>query len=188
MKRFRPVLFATIAVAVSLPGLAATRANVTPAEVAGAINRFGIPISPQQVVLLSDIVAASAHPALRVESVQRWDDRQLMARLSCANPGECVPFFVALRLDPQTQTQISAQASAPLSAAMSPERMALQPPMVRAGTPATLLLDGDHVHIRLTVICLQNGAAGQTIRATDKERRIFYTAQVADHGLLKGRL
>ena len=185
MNRFRPVLFATIAVAVSLPGLAATRTSITPAEVAGAMNRFGIPIAPQQVVLLSDVVAASAHPALRVESVQRWDGRQLMARLSCANPGECVPFFVALRVDSQTQAQIPAQASAPL---ISPERMALQSPLVRAGTPATLLLDGDHVHIRLTVICLQNGTAGQTIRATDKDRRIFYTAQVADHGLLKGRL
>jgi flagella basal body P-ring formation protein FlgA len=60
--------------------------------------------------------------------------------------------------------------------------------VVKAGSPATLLLDGDHVHIRLSVICLQNGITGQTIRATSKDHTVVYTAEVVDGGVLKGRL
>ena len=37
-------------------------------------------------------------------------------------------------------------------------------------------------------ICLESGKTGQTIRATDKDRRVVYIAQVADEGLLKGHL
>ena len=46
----------------------------------------------------------------------------------------------------------------------------------------------DRVHIRLSVICLQNGAPGQMIRVTGKDRKLVFTAQVIDGNLLKGRL
>lgn len=183
MKRFRPLLLGVIAVAASLPGMAASRASITPADVAAAVNRFGIPAAPGQVFLPADAVANSAHPLLRVESVQRWGGGQLMARLSCTNPGECVPFFAELRANGEP-AQVSSQ---PVQMTAT-QRAPMQASLVHAGMPATLLLDGDHVHIRLTVICLQNGAAGQIVRATDKERRMFYTARVTDDGLLRGRL
>jgi flagella basal body P-ring formation protein FlgA len=50
------------------------------------------------------------------------------------------------------------------------------------------MLDSERVHIRLSVICLQNGAPGQMIRVTGKDRKLVFTAQVIDGGLLKGRL
>jgi len=59
---------------------------------------------------------------------------------------------------------------------------------VRSGSPATLMLDSDRVHIRLSVICLENGAPGQRIRVTGKDHRLVFTAQVIDGSLLKGRL
>ncbi|HEX4036800.1 MAG TPA: hypothetical protein VHX37_01965 [Acidobacteriaceae bacterium] len=188
MKQFWLVLFLTIVVAAPLPLMAATaRAAITPAEIAAAVNRFGIPIAPEQVFLLSNVQAVVTHPQLRVESVQRWNGQRVIVRLSCANAGECVPFFAELRLNPEGQTQIAAQANPELPASDLGHPVP-RGPLVHAGMPATLYLDGDHVHIRLTVICLQNGTAGQTVRATDKERRIVYTALVADSGLLKGHL
>jgi hypothetical protein len=42
--------------------------------------------------------------------------------------------------------------------------------------------------VGLSVICLQNGITGQTIRATSKDHTVVYTAEVVDGGLLKGRL
>jgi hypothetical protein len=47
--------------------------------------------------------------------------------------------------------------------------------VVRAGSRAILLLDGGHVHVRLNVVCLENGAAGQRIRveARTQSRRIL---------------
>ena len=60
--------------------------------------------------------------------------------------------------------------------------------VIRSGSSATLLLDGGHVHIRIPVTCLENGSTGQTIRATDKDRRRVYKAQVVANGVLQGRL
>ena len=62
------------------------------------------------------------------------------------------------------------------------------PPVLRAGSTATLLLEGNHIHIRLSVICLDGGSPGQTIRVTDPDRREVYTAQVIDGVTLEGRL
>jgi flagella basal body P-ring formation protein FlgA len=50
------------------------------------------------------------------------------------------------------------------------------------------MLDSERVHIRLSVICLENGAPGQMIRVTGKDHRLVFTAQVIDGSLLKGRL
>jgi hypothetical protein len=184
--RYKPILSCVIAAAIALPALAAPgREAITPVEIAAAVNRFGIQIAPEQIVLLSNVVATSAHPQLRVESLQRWDSQRMMVRLSCANPGECVPFFVGLRLNQDAGPQSIAQINATATGIPEPST---QTPKVRAGKLATLMLDGDHVHIRLTVICLETGTTGQTIRATDKDRRVVYTAQVADEGLLKGHL
>jgi hypothetical protein len=186
MKQYKSILSCVIAAAVALPALAASAGNaISPVEIAAAVNRFGIPIAPGQIVLLSNVVANTAHPQLRVESLQRWDSQRMMVRLSCANPGECVPFFVGLRLNQDAGPQSIAQMNATATGIPDPST---QTPKVRAGKLATLMLEGDHVHIRLTVICLESGKTGQTIRATDKDRRVVYTAEVADEGLLKGHL
>jgi hypothetical protein len=50
------------------------------------------------------------------------------------------------------------------------------------------MLDSDRVHIRLSVICLESGVPGQTIRVTGKDRKLVYRAEVIDGSLLKGRL
>jgi hypothetical protein len=59
--------------------------------------------------------------------------------------------------------------------------------VVRAGRPATLLLDGAHVHIRIAVVCLENGAAGQTIRVASKDHRQTYTAKVSRRSSIEGQ-
>jgi hypothetical protein len=185
MKYFQRIVSCVIAAAVALPAVAASsrQAIITPAEIAAAVNSFGIPIAPQQIELLANAVANTSHPQLRVQSVQRWENGKMMARLSCADAGQCVPFFVGLHVDQGVQPHAVAAFST-VAAAQPPART----PAVRSGMPATLFLDGDHIHIRLNVICLQSGTRGQTIRATDKDHRVVYTAQVTDNGILKGRL
>ena len=61
-------------------------------------------------------------------------------------------------------------------------------PVVRRGASAMLLLDGDHVQIKIPVTCLENGTTGQTIQAADKDHHQVYTAQVVSENLLRGRL
>jgi hypothetical protein len=173
---------ATLAAAAALPAAAAPiRHAVTPAEVVAAMSNIGMQISPDQVTLLAEVVTSTGNPQLTVKSMQRWDDHRVMVRLECANREQCLPFFVGLRLSQEETSQAAA-----LSALRTTTKTAA--PAVRIGSPATLLLDGDHVHIRVAVICLQNGTTGQTIRATDKDHRVVYTAEVVDGGVLRARL
>lgn len=190
MKHYQRIASGLIAAVVALPAMAAsTHEAITPAEIASAVSSFGVPVASQQIELLTNVVATTAHPQLRVESIQRWDNRRMMARLSCASAGECLPFFVGLNIGQPAQPQPQPGASLrTVSAPAPPISAAPRSPSVRSGMPAILFLDGDHVHIRLTVICLQNGVTGQIIRATDKSHHVFYTAEVAENGILKGRL
>jgi hypothetical protein len=156
-----PVLI--LSVAMALPAIAATpgHTTITAEQVAAAINGAGIKVSADQVVLLSDVVAKTSSPALKVESMERWGDRRMRVRMNCAKAEECLPFFVAVSWS---------QA------------------VVRAGSPAVLLIEGDHIHIQIQVVCLENGAPGQTIRASSKDHRQTYTAKVGEDAVLRGKL
>jgi flagella basal body P-ring formation protein FlgA len=50
------------------------------------------------------------------------------------------------------------------------------------------LLDGGHVHIRLSVVCLENGDPGQRIRVESKDPHQTFIAEVVDGGVLRGSL
>ena len=59
---------------------------------------------------------------------------------------------------------------------------------IKQGAPAILLLDGEHVHVTLSVICLESGTPGQKIRVTTGDRKQIYLAEVVDANRLKGTL
>jgi hypothetical protein len=135
--------------------------------------------------LLSGVLANVAAPELRVKSIDRAGNQRAIARLECADSEQCLPFVVALRLgrtESAEPVSPSLQRTAPIPRTR-PAALA-----VRAGAPATLLLEGPHVQINLNVICLENGAPGQTIHVTDRDRRQVYTAQVLQDGIVEGRL
>ena len=142
-------------------------------------------IAPQQVSLLADVVASTSSPTLTVRSIKPWGNRRMMARLACESTDQCLPFLVSLEMAPGVDPK-SVQMSVP--AVASPPPASLKRFAVKGGTSATLLLDSQRVHVRLSVICLESGALGQTIRVTDKDHRMVFHAQVIDAGLLQGRL
>jgi hypothetical protein len=183
-----PVLILTVTAV--LPAFAATgRTAITTEQIATALNNSGMKISAQQVVLLADVVATTKAPELRVQSMERWGDRRMKARLDCASTQQCLPFFVAINLgkDDAVPPPVIATTSRPMPVA-PPAKPDPSAYVVRAGSPAVLLLEGDHIHIRISVICLENGVPGQTIRVISKDHRQNYTALVADGTVLKGGL
>jgi hypothetical protein len=167
--------------AAAFPAMAATaRVAINPAQVAGAISNAGIKISPEQVTLLTDVVANQTDPTLVVESMERWGDNRMKVRMNCAN-SECLPFFVAVQWG-QNEPTPAAFASRGVGTGAS------KPIVLHAGSTATLILDSDHVHIKLPVICLESGTVGQTIRVASKDRRQTFTAQIGDPAALKGTI
>lgn len=166
--------------AMAAPG----RYPISAEQVAATMGRMGMQIAPEQVTLLTQVVATTSAPRLRVNSVEPWSDGRLRARLECESPEQCLPFFVGLRVNGDQSQAASAQ-SAPAVFSISRLPKAIT---IRNGDEAILRLDSERVHIRLTVICLENGAQGQTIRVTSKDRKMTYRAQVVDGATLQGRL
>jgi len=181
----RIVAMVVLWVAATLPGVSqANRFSITRDEVANAIDGAGMQISAGQVTLLSNIVSATRNPALKVESIDKWSDR-IMVRLECANPGECLPFIVAVRLSGAAQERVA------LSPHFEPVSFSGKPresDTIRAGSTAVLFLDGPHVHIQLSVVCLENGSVGQSIRVATRDRRLNFTAEILSDATLRGRL
>ena len=59
--------------------------------------------------------------------------------------------------------------------------------IMRSGTRATLLMNDDRARIQISVISLENGIAGHTIRVSSLDRKQIYFAEVVSANLLKGR-
>jgi len=188
MKRFRFISVLLLAVAALPAAAATTRDVVTTEQIAAAMNRAGMKVSAEQVVLLTDVVATTSAPALKVESMERWGDHRMRVRMDCDKREECLPFFVAVNLN-QTETAQTGSAAPvqplPVNVAVRTDFNGF---IVRAGTSAILLIEGGHVHIQLPVICLENGASGQLIRVTSKDHKQTYVARVGEGAVLRAKL
>lgn len=192
--RLLPGLTATLLMA--LPAAAATGHYAIGSDrVAAAMSSFGMQVTPGQIAMMNDAVATTPAPQLQIQSVQRWPGNRVVVRVACAIQQECLPFFVSVRLDQQAPAINSAAAPALTRVAASvPSEFQAPPPHqsakagVRSGQSAVLLIDGLHIHIRVAVVCLDNGAIGQTVHATDVHHQQAYLAQVVGDGILRGRL
>lgn len=187
MMRSRWLLILTMIAGASQSAPAATEHYVISAAlIAATVSKSGVEITSDQVTLLSQVVATTSAPLLRIHSVEKLGSDRLLARLECEKSEECVPFFVSLQVGQGSEAQ--AAAAAKLLPAVLPQRIRPNSAALRGGSHATLLLDGTHIHISIPVICLQSGSPGQTIRVTDTNRRVVYTAEVVDGFVVKGRL
>lgn len=176
------MLSATLAV----PEAVAAQNAITAVQVAAAMSSVGLNTSAKQIVLLSDVVASTSDPSLKVESMEQWGDHGMKARLSCVKSDECLPFFVAIR-GSQAQAATPSVADRASSTVVRPKSDS-NSFLVRTGSRETLLLEGGHVHIQLSVICLENGSLGQIIRVASLDHRQTYTAEVSANKMLRGRL
>jgi hypothetical protein len=193
MTRFNLILACIVFAVVPQPVIAsAGRYSISAEQIAVAVGRMGVRVSPRQITILADVVATTPAPVLQVRSLERLDADRFMVRLECMNEENCLPFMAGIQVDKNEATQLASissrgylQSGAIPEPAQQPEPGSV---VIRSGSSAVLQLEGPHIHIRIPVICLQNGAAGQTIRATDKDHRRIYAAQVIDFGILRGRL
>ena len=176
-----------VAIVLGLPAAAVSaQSAIATGQIAAALSNAGISTTSEQVVLLSDVVATTSFPALKVDSTEIWSDRRIKVRLSCVKPEVCLPFFVAVR-GSQAQA-VPPVLVDPSSVAILREKPDSHSFVMPAGARAILLLDGGHVHIQLPVVCLQGGVIGQTIRVASLDRRQTYLAQVNANKILRGKL
>ena len=166
---------------------AAERYAISADTVAATISRVGVEVSPEQITFLADVVATKPTPVLKVRSVEKLGSERLAVRMECVNSDECLPFFVHIQGRQESDAQIAAISNSGPSLWHAAQQGAGSV-VVHSGSHVTLMLDGDHIHIRIPAICMQSGASGQMIRVTDTNRRLIYAAQVIDASAVKGRL
>jgi hypothetical protein len=158
---------------------AAPRYTISREQIAAAVRDAGMPVSAEQVAPLADVVSSVSAPQLRVRSIEPGGGRQTAVRIECVRSAECLPFVVTIQTDRNTSSP-----SVPLEL----HTLSANRPVIRSGATVVLYLDSGRVHVSMTAICLDNGAVGQTVRATTTDRRKTYLAQVVDSSSLKGAL
>lgn len=169
----------------------AERFVLTPAAISIALSGSGVLVSEQQVTLPTEIVAVVADPVLAVSSIERGRGHVTRVRMSCRNAGECLPFYVSVRSEDILGTEVTRQSSQKTLTQQHEAPIGLQSGsqiVLHAGSHAVLLIDDDHLHMRLPVVCLESGALGAVIRVASGDHKQMYRAEVLDGNSLKGRL
>jgi len=145
----------------------------------GALISSGVQIEPGQLEALSSVTAAVPNPRLRVVSVEVLDGESDRARLQCERTDTCLPFYVVVHWGQPGNAQGAGSGRHGIGLGLRPEDV-----LVRSGKAAVLVFEGEHVHMTLPVLCLQNGGRGQRVRVINKENKKVYLARVTGPGVV----
>jgi len=147
--------------------------------IVGALISSGVQIEPGQLEALSSVTAAVPNPRLRVVSVEVLDGESDRARLQCERTDTCLPFYVVVHWGQPGNAQGAGSGRHGIGLGLRPEDV-----LVRSGKAAVLVFEGEHVHMTLPVLCLQNGGRGQRVRVINKENKKVYLARVTGPGVV----
>jgi hypothetical protein len=188
--------FALCSALLTAHGLGQTPARRFPLaerDVMLAMQQRGLPLEGLQLRPAAAITSSVASPDLDIRSLTPSGRRTAQLVVACRNSSECLPFYVSAawsadvntaemhaRFDPPTASARKATAAASKTAAEE-ETQALRP-----GSPALLLLEGERVHVRMRVVCVEAGDPGASVRVTTPDRKQAYQAEVIGPGVVKG--
>ncbi|MFZ0481269.1 MAG: flagella basal body P-ring formation protein FlgA [Terriglobales bacterium] len=174
------VAVCTCAVSYGNAQVRSERVPISQEVVADAVRVAGTDVTPDQVHLLSN-VTARAGATLRVAKVSAAPDGKLLAELKCKSR-DCLPFYVLLNGTNDGQREASKGRP---NAALAKLK---EHPLVARGQPVTLIIENADSRIKMSVICLEGGMPGQTIRVASLDRRRIYTAEVVNSAVVRSAL
>jgi hypothetical protein len=168
------------------------RFPLTAHQVAQALSQSGIQTTGEQVSLLATVVASEPAPVLDILSIEAIGGRVSsnhrqsgsLVKLGCREPGVCLPFYSMVgKLEAPGNTapaalRVTSEAG---SAARRPDTAIV----IRVGAHATLMMDDARAHVEMTVVSLENGAAGHKIHVATPNHKQVYLAEVVSANLLK---
>jgi len=180
-----------------------TRFAIVASQVTRAMDAASLPVEGAEVKLSASFTSSTANAAMAVESVISIGHHAARLRLVCKDHSECIPFFAEVtfpdavdvtKLRGGKTTQVAAVQGSEIASHASVSDSSAKPApakdiaILRAGTPTTLVLDADRIHIRLEVISLQAGSAGSRVRVSSPDHKQVYVAEVVTPTLVKGEL
>jgi hypothetical protein len=166
------------------------RYPVTTEMVVTAMQYRQLPTEGVEVRLAAPITAAADNPMLDVQSVTQVNAHSAQLKVVCRNRTQCLPFYVSA-----TWPEASAGGilSTPANKVEQPKASPQQAPSashdaIKPGSHATLMIEEGKIHIRLQVVCLQGGSAGDEVRVSTADHKVTYKAEIVTPSLLKGSL
>lgn len=145
--------------------------------------------------LAAHVSARESDPVLRAGSLQTWPAPSTevsesgvlgRVRLQCQSSEVCLPFYVLVHLSSRATPTVK-----PVSAAMATVAKTegiFGTHTLRHGAHVHLVIDSGLLHLRLPVICLQDGDPGGIIRVQSVDRHVIYQATVVDTSTVRGAL
>jgi hypothetical protein len=152
------------------------RADRLKQAIVKALAEQGRLIDPIRISLLGSVIASDPDPILDVRSIQPLGSSTsttFSVMLACHQSTTCLPFYAIIsgRAIPTDSPLLSAKPTKSI---------------MRTGTKATLLMEDDDTHLQLSVISLEAGPAGRTIRVRSTDRKQFYSAEIISPTTLRG--
>jgi hypothetical protein len=167
----------------------ATRFPIASPSILSAMQQKQMPVSGVQLRLAAPITASVEAPVLEVRLLTPGDKHSAQLLVACRNSAECLPFYVSaswpVEVDVATLHNGFVHATGATHDVVD-RSSSDDTNTLRAGSSATLLLDGERVHVTLRVVCLDGGEPGEKVRVTTLDRRQSYVARVISPGVLRG--
>ena len=188
--------------------VASSRYAITPEQVTAVMQEKHLPLDGAQIRLAVPMTASVAAPLLEVKTVSMTTPYRAQMKVVCRNPGECLPFYVAVSWpedapQPAIPSDVLQQSRSSSVSLGKSSAVTIENPLVneraktertqsevalKPGAPATLVMDDERVHIRMKVVCLQAGAAGDKVRVSTPDHKQAFVGEVVSPTLLKGSL
>ncbi len=163
---------------------------ITTDQVVKAMQARQLPVDGVHVDLAAHISATVGEPVLEIQSAVLLNPHSARLRVGCQVHSECMAFYASAQWpatsQPITMAMLAASAGKPGPGGGGTAVKAVS--ALRPGSHAVLLIDQDKIHIRLPVICVQGGAAGDKVRVTTANRQQLFEAVILNSDELKGTL
>lgn len=154
-----------------------------------ALSERGIEIKASDVALLTSVSSTSPFPALDVVSIAAVegqtagvDHSRSMVRVACHDSGECLPFYAVVNWGESLRVGGGAFRT---GSSRSPAK-APAPMVMRSGARATLLMEDGRAHVEISVVSLESGEVGKTVRVQTPDRKRTFSGEIVSASLLKG--
>jgi hypothetical protein len=155
-----------------------------------ALLQRGVKIDAGQVSLLSNITATAPNPTFDVRSIATLDNRssgqaggRSAVKLVCHEPSACLPFYAIVLWTAPAAEYV---AGASPSTSSDVQKNSVVPNVMHAGVNATMLMEDDRASIQMSVVSLESGPAGRTIRVQSPDRKRTYLAEIVSANTVKG--
>ena len=159
---------------------------LTARPIVEALHNAGVEGDAGEIEFVGSVPVSDTDAVLRVTGFRTLNAGTVWVRLVCRRAQDCLPFFILFH--PAEKGIVPSFSVLPDS---KTQRASIQktrsPSLVRAGSRATLLLKSGPASIRTSVICLDSGERGASIRVRNLATKRVLAAQVVDRGLVEAR-